>query len=293
VDVRQLTYFVAIAEANTISDAAKKLNIAQSALSQMLKQLETELGTTLVERHKKQHHLTPSGRLMYDESLTIIAQINQAKQRIQDISVGISGSINIGVDPLLSNVLSATVKPFIKKNPEIKLNIFQNDLITLQTMLETREIDLALTHYSCIKDDFAAINRQTVPVYLVYPDNIDKHWTVNEILTQSATILLPLNKEECLYKELIHWLKDIIHVSGNITNCTDINLFLQLLKTKQYISFVPQFLLKDIPKSFQTQKITQTDLNYLYQWVYQKNRYLPEIMSDFLHFDLKKQSKMM
>jgi len=284
-DIRQLTYFVAIAEANTISDAAKKLNIAQSALSQMLKQLETELGTILVERHKKQHHLTPSGRLMYDESLSILTQINQAKQRIQDISVGISGSINLGVDALLSTTLSSTVKQYIKKNPEIKLNIFQNDQTTLQSMLETREIDLALTHSPLHEEECIGINKQTVPVYLVYSDNVDEHWTINEILNQSKDILVPLCKEETLYKELIHWLKCQIQIKGSITSCTDIGLFLQLLKTKQYISFVPEFLLKELPKSLNTQQVTQPDLMYSYQWIYQKNRYLPKVMSDFLNFE--------
>lgn len=283
-DIRQLTYFVAIAEANTISDAAKRLNIAQSALSQMLKQLETELGTVLVERHKKQHHLTPSGRIMYDEALSIIAQINLAKQRIQDSSVGTLGSINIGVDALLSTVLYATIKDYLNKFPDVKLNFFQNDPFTLKEMLEDRQIDVALTHYLLDEEEYVTARKETVPVYLVYSENYDEHWTVNEILNQSNDIILPLHKKETLYKELVLWLNRTIDSEKRITSCTDIKLLLQLIKTNQCVSFVPEFLLSELPKSIHVHKVTNPSLVYSYQWVYLKNRYLPQIMTDFLSF---------
>lgn len=283
-DIRQLNYFVAIAEANTISDAAKKLNIAQSALSQMLKQLETELGTVLIERHKKQHHLTPSGKIMYDEAVSIIAQINQAKQRIQDSHVGTLGSINIGVDALLSSVLYSIIKDYLKQFPDIKLNIFQNDQSTLQEMLEARQIDIALTHYALNDEGFYSINKETVPVYLVYSDNYDEHWTINEILHQSKDVILPLHKEEDLYKELSSWLNNSLNCQKTITSCTDVSLLLQLIKTNQCVSFVPEFLLGELPKSIYVHKITVPNLSYSYQWVYLKNRYFPKILTDFLSF---------
>lgn len=284
-DIRQLTYFIAIAESNTISDAAKKLNIAQSALSQMLKQLETELGTILIERHKKQHHLTPSGCIMYDEALSITAQINQAKQRIQDSNVGILGSINIGVDALLSTILYSTIKDYLKTYPDIKLNIFQNDQATLQEMLEARQIDVALTHYALNEDEFISINKETVPVYLVYSDNYDEHWTMNEILRQSKDIILPLHKDEKLYKELTLWLNNSIGCKKNITSCADVKLLLQLIKTNQCVSFIPEFLLRELPKSIYIHEVTLPTLTYSYQWVYLKNRYFPKILTEFLSFN--------
>lgn len=283
-DIRQLTYFVAIAEANTISDAAKKLNIAQSALSQMLKQLETELGTILVERHKKQHHLTPSGRIMYNEALSIIAQINLAKQRIHDSTVGTLGSLNIGVDSLLSTVLYTNIKDYVKKYPDIKLNFFQNDQFTLKERLDERQIDVALTHYTLDQEEYTIAHKETVPVYLVYSENYDKHWTMNEILNQSKDIILPLHKEEELYRDLVIWLNLTTNSKKQITSCTDVKLLLQLIKTKQCISFVPEFLLSELPKSIHVHKLTHPKLHYSYKWIYLKHRYFPHIMTEFLSF---------
>ena len=81
-DTKQLTYFIAIAESKTITEAANKLHLAQPALSQSLKTLEGQLETQLVNRSRHQLTLTPAGEVLYKEGKRILQQIEETTSKI-------------------------------------------------------------------------------------------------------------------------------------------------------------------------------------------------------------------
>lgn len=80
-DIKQLTYFIEIAESKTITEAAKKLHIAQPALSQSLKALEESVGVPLINRNKRHHTLTHTGEVLYQEAKKIVTQLEATKKK--------------------------------------------------------------------------------------------------------------------------------------------------------------------------------------------------------------------
>ncbi|UUX93992.1 LysR family transcriptional regulator [Aquabacterium sp. J223] len=95
-ELRQLKYFVALAEELHFRRAAARLSMSQPPLSSAIKQVEEELGTRLFERNTKVVSLTPAGAAFYPEALKVLAQLEQACATTRDVGAGKRGQLRIG-----------------------------------------------------------------------------------------------------------------------------------------------------------------------------------------------------
>ncbi|MDE6611541.1 MAG: LysR family transcriptional regulator [Muribaculaceae bacterium] len=143
-ELRQLRYFVKVAETLSFSEAAKALYITQGTLSQQIKQLEAELGTQLFIRTSRSVCLTETGSVMLPYARRTIADADGCMARIADINNMAAGTLNIGVTYSFSPILTETIITFRKLYPAIKLNIFYKPMAELMDMLTDREVDFAL-----------------------------------------------------------------------------------------------------------------------------------------------------
>ncbi|MDE6322782.1 MAG: LysR family transcriptional regulator [Paramuribaculum sp.] len=143
-ELRQLKYFIKAAELQSFSEAARALNIAQSTLSQQVRQLENELDIRLFDRQSNVIFLTeaaveilPFARRTLSESESCVAKVN-------DLAAVATGTLNIGVTYSFSPILTETLIEFTKKYPRVKLNIFYKPMAELMEMLRNRSVDLVL-----------------------------------------------------------------------------------------------------------------------------------------------------
>lgn len=143
-ELRQLKYFVKVAETLSFSDAAKALCITQSTLSQQIKQLEGELGTALFVRSSHSVALTETGMEMLPSARQTIGCAESCISRIADVNNMKAGTLNIGVTYSFSPILTETLIQFRKLYPDIKLNIFYKPMAELMEMLKEREVDFVL-----------------------------------------------------------------------------------------------------------------------------------------------------
>lgn len=143
-ELRQLRYFAKAAETLNFSDAAKCLNIAQSSLSQQIKQLEDELGTQLFIRNSHSIRLTEAGEVMLPFALRTLNEAESCADRIHDLQKLLTGTLNIGVTHSFSPILTESVISFMKMYPGIKLNIIYKQMNELMESLTKREIDFVL-----------------------------------------------------------------------------------------------------------------------------------------------------
>lgn len=106
-ELRHLTYFIAVAEELHFGRAAKRLNISQPPLSQQIKQLEEKLGVRLFNRTNRRVELTATGQVFLEEARRIVALSREAVRRavradqgeIGHLAVGFIGSANYSVLP--------------------------------------------------------------------------------------------------------------------------------------------------------------------------------------------------
>jgi DNA-binding transcriptional LysR family regulator len=95
-DLRQLRYFLAVADAGHITRAAEQLGLQQPPLSQQIKALESRLGVTLFERHAKGVALTEAGRLLQGEARQLVAQADALQRRMAQVAAGLQGPLKLG-----------------------------------------------------------------------------------------------------------------------------------------------------------------------------------------------------
>ena len=143
-ELRQLKYFAKAAETLNFSHAANSLNIAQSSLSQQIKQLEDELGTQLFIRDSHSFQLTEAGEVMLPFALRTIDDAEACVERIRDLCKMLTGTLNIGGTHSCSPILTESVISFIKTYPKIKVNIVYKQMNELMELLSNHELDFVL-----------------------------------------------------------------------------------------------------------------------------------------------------
>lgn len=111
-ELRHLRYFVAVAEEQNITRAAHRLNVSQPPLSRQVRDLECELGVTLLVRGAKSVKLTPAGRLFLDEARAVLQRADEAVRAVQALASERAEDLHVGYAPspsveLLPEVLRA------------------------------------------------------------------------------------------------------------------------------------------------------------------------------------------
>lgn len=147
-EIRQLKYFVKVAETLNFSEAAKSLSVVQSALSQQIGHLEQELNTQLFQRTNHGVTLTESGVELFPIALRTIHAADSCEERMKDCRQKLSGTLDIGVTYTFSPILTETLLEFMKLYPQVKLNIHYKPITGLMVMLEKHEVDFVLAFKS-------------------------------------------------------------------------------------------------------------------------------------------------
>lgn len=152
-ELRQLKYFVKVAELLSFSKASKALYITQSTLSQQIKQLEDELNAPLLNRNSHNVELTEAGEVFLNDARKVMAEAEDCKARILDLNKGYSGHLNIGVTHSFGSILTETIMAFKKEYPNVLLNIRYKTVSELMELLSQGELDFVLSFRSSEKYD--------------------------------------------------------------------------------------------------------------------------------------------
>jgi LysR family transcriptional regulator, benzoate and cis,cis-muconate-responsive activator of ben and cat genes len=144
VELRQLRYFVAVAEAGNISRAAQKLFLTQPALSRQIKALEEEIGQCLLERQAHSIRLTPAGEALVREARDLLGRAAEALERVR--AAGKTLRLRVGYAPsLASGLMSVALESFAQKHPTARVELFDLSTQELAAGLESETLDVALT----------------------------------------------------------------------------------------------------------------------------------------------------
>mgnify|MGYP000056123354 FL=1 len=143
-DFKELEYVITIAQERNISKAAERLFISQPVLSRFLQKLEDELGISLFERKKRQYIPTYAGELYLDMAKEILNRKEKFEQEISRVKKSQAGAIRVGITPGRGRTLLPKVLPDFHRNfPNFELNIFEEDVSTLERYLHDGTIDIA------------------------------------------------------------------------------------------------------------------------------------------------------
>jgi DNA-binding transcriptional LysR family regulator len=146
-ELRQLRYFIAVAERLSFSKAAHQLHVTVPPLSRQIRQLEDEFGVTLFVRDRRHVALTDAGRTLLREARALVAQTVRVSDCLRQAKCGEAGLVRMGIAPGLGEHVSRVLLEHSKRFPAVELQ-YQEMLSGLQgkPLLEG-EIDVGFVRY--------------------------------------------------------------------------------------------------------------------------------------------------
>jgi LysR family transcriptional regulator, nitrogen assimilation regulatory protein len=145
VELRQLRYFKAIADARSFVRGARQLYVAQPALSRSIARLEEEIGHPLFVRHSAGVTLTDAGIRLYDHVSSVLGRVQMLKDEMAADMGSPYGVIAFGAPPSFQFVLTApVVAAFLRAFPRVTLNVTQDTSVNLRDAVTAGHIDVAV-----------------------------------------------------------------------------------------------------------------------------------------------------
>lgn len=144
-DLRQISYFVALFEEGSVTRAARRVNVVQPALSMQIAKLEGELDQKLFERLPKEMAPTAAARTLYRLVQPILRDVVQARQHMMSLSKTVSGRVTIGIlSSLSSSVVPAVLIRFAAAFPEVEVSMADGYSSTFIDWVNDKALDLAI-----------------------------------------------------------------------------------------------------------------------------------------------------
>jgi DNA-binding transcriptional LysR family regulator len=145
-ELRHLRYFCAVADEQSFTLAARRLHVSQSGVSGQVRDLENELGVSLLRRNQRSVSLTPEGAVFLREAQDILERANRAMETVVRASQGHFGKLSIGLcGPATAPFLPRLIREFRRQDPGVRLSLKDLDPAQQPEALVNCEIDVGFT----------------------------------------------------------------------------------------------------------------------------------------------------
>ena len=248
-ELRQLKYFLGVADAGCFSKASRKMFVSQSAISQQIKALEDELGTQLFIRQYNSVSLTESGETLYPLAKQVLKNASECVTTIRDLQGLLCGELNVGLTFSLESYMRGAMLEFMRTYPKVQINAHYKNLSELLRMLRNEEIDLMLSMMPTSPHDFidslplteyrlAAIMRKTHA--LAKKESL----TFQDLLPHKLILPEKGLRDRNAVESFIHKEASILNVRSLVN---DINALLNIIQETNYISILNETCIVNHP----------------------------------------------
>ncbi|GGA25374.1 LysR family transcriptional regulator [Neptunicoccus cionae] len=146
-DIRQLRYFIAIAETGSVSAAALRLNIAQPSLSQHLVNMEQDLQVQLVVRSPRGSTLTAEGELLLRHAKEICEAMSRCVTELRETGQHVAGKVHFGMPPSVSMVMSVPLSETVRLElPQVRLRVSEAMSGFIKSWIEDETVEIGFLY---------------------------------------------------------------------------------------------------------------------------------------------------
>ncbi|GJD40850.1 LysR family transcriptional regulator [Methylobacterium bullatum] len=245
-DLRQLRYFVQIAESGNVSRAAEVLSVAQPSLSQQIRNLEDELGVELFFRHARGVTPTEQGLTFYEHARRILHEVERAKDTVRSQATSPSGRISIGLPTSACRGLSLPLYEEIAKAlPNITLHIVEAMSGTLDEWIQAGRLDVALLYDHKAFEHVAWTEMMIEDLMLIMPSRhpiaCQDHISFQDVFRLPLPLVLPGRPN--ILRVVIEQLAARHEVTPTAIDCESLPAIAELVRSKKYAAIMPHFAL--------------------------------------------------
>ena len=166
INVIALEYFVETVRLNSFTAAAQYLGVSQSTVSKMVKNLETDIGESLIIRSGKPLLLSDAGQVLYEKGTEVLAALKRLKKEVHAVQALEKGHLKIGIPPMVNLLFTEVVKEFREQYPSITLAISEPPGPAIEQLVAKNELDLGFSIAPV--DQRLSLRHEVVASYAVY-----------------------------------------------------------------------------------------------------------------------------
>jgi DNA-binding transcriptional LysR family regulator len=241
-DIRQLRYFVAIAEQGSLSAAAQALGIAQPSLSQQIKTLEEELGVDLFVRHARGVTLTELGLQFCDHSRRIIQEADRAKEAVRSRSASPAGRVSVGLPTSACRGLSLHLFSAISERlPDIQLHVVEAMTGYLDELVQVGRLDVALLYDHKAFEHVAWTEMMVEDLMLFVPAGSPIGGLASIPFAEVFDMPVVLPARPNVARIVLEQLAARHNVEPKAMDCDSLPAIGQLVRSRQYNTIMPHF----------------------------------------------------
>lgn len=259
-DLRQLRYFVVLAEQRHFGKAAELLNMAQPPLSQQIKAMEDELQVTLFDRSMRPIELTPAGRTLLREARQILQHMTRAQALTKRAAKGQEGRLVIGATGTAAvEFLPPVLEAFCERSPGVLLSLREMSSPAQFLALEKSEIHLGFVRPPVLDDNLASRLVHQEPFLVALPASHPLAAKTGIGLAElSGSALVVFDREEAPgFRDLImHVCQSGGFFPERIQEASQMSTMLALVAARAGVALVPRSARRIAPEGVAFRPIT-------------------------------------
>ena len=203
-DLRQIRYFIAVAEECSFTVAARRLNLSQPPLSQQIQALEAALGTQLLYRTSRKVELTQAGEALLARARAIQQQIKLAEDEVRAIGAGLVGSLDIGATgSILRGRLADLLAAYRKDAPAVKMTVHEQAPALQIAALLNRTTNISLNRSipteDALSSELAWSEEVVVAMPKAHPLARRKRIALGDLASEDHIVLQPESSQFARY----------------------------------------------------------------------------------------------
>jgi DNA-binding transcriptional LysR family regulator len=290
-DIRQLKYFITIAQEGQVTRAAKLLNMEQPPLSRQLKQMEEELGVKLFERNRMRLKLTDAGKLLLQKAELLLNQFDEALKEVREVEEGVSGVLSIGSVVSCISLLPKQIERFRELYPQVTFKISEGDHSYLGEQLEKRTLELIVARLpfesQTYPQHYSILPLPSDPFVVVIPSSWSQFANDKEIcmkeLASFPLLTLKTDRTTRMHKLVVSECRRHGFEPNIICECSSVAIIMSLIAGGIGATVFPKSVMSSFPSTV-LKMLDIKDANFLSEVgiVWLKDRYLSKSAQRFI-----------
>ncbi|WP_341668862.1 LysR family transcriptional regulator [Alcaligenes sp. SDU_A2] len=144
-DVRSLRYFIETVRHQSFTQAAQSLNVTQSTVSKMVRQLEDELGEALLIRDHRHLQLTDCGKVVMERGQEVLHSVQRLLREVHEVQALQRGKLELGMPPMINVLFTEVLKTFKARHPQIELILHEETGMGVERMVAAGTVEMGLS----------------------------------------------------------------------------------------------------------------------------------------------------
>ncbi|AFM41176.1 transcriptional regulator [Desulfosporosinus acidiphilus SJ4] len=286
-DIRHLEYFIEVARQKSFSKAALICHVSQSAISKMIKDLETELGTPLFNRNSKYVQLTDTGVIFFEQAQQVTVMFHHLTTDFENKIKMEKGKISIGLLPITSSTIFAELLgEFKRKYPHIAINLSEYGSKKVALAIKDGTLDAGVV---CIVPDhhyYDSISISKDPLFVIVssqnPISQLKSIELSSLANESFVLY---SQDFSLHDEIIGQCRNVGFSPNVIFETSQLQLMTQMVAANLGIAFLPSAVCSELdPSRIVSVPLTEPQIIHTMSIIWKRGRSLSHAANLWLEF---------